>query len=61
MNITALNKGSLGNGIRIETNLNAGDGTAADVLTTIVPLTGGNGDPDITNAIANMGDEQWDW
>jgi phage tail sheath gpL-like len=61
VNITALNKGSLGNGIRIETNLNAGDGNAADVLTTIVQLTGGNGDPDITNAIANMGDEQWDW
>lgn len=61
VNITALNKGTLGNTIRIETRLYADDGDAADILLTIVQPTGGAGDPAITNAISNMGDDQWDW
>jgi phage tail sheath gpL-like len=59
--ITAKNKGTLGNTIRIETRLYADDGIAADDLSVIVQPTGGSGDPTITNAIANMGDDQWDW
>lgn len=61
VNITALNKGTLGNTIRIETKLYGDDGDAADNLLTIVQPTGGAGDPPITNAISNMGDDQWDW
>lgn len=61
VNVTAINKGTLGNSIRIETRLYADDGDAADQLLTIVQPTGGAGDPDITNAISNMGDDQWDW
>ena len=61
VDITALNKGTLGNGIRIETKLYSDDGDAGYQLSTITQMSGGNGDPDITNAIANMGDDQWDW
>jgi phage tail sheath gpL-like len=61
VNVTARNKGTLGNTIRIETRLYADDGDAADMWATIVQPTGGAGDPGITEAIANMGDDQWDW
>ena len=61
VNVTALNKGTLGNTIRIETRLYADDGDAADTLLTIVQPANGAGDPSITNAISNMGDDQWDW
>lgn len=61
VNLTANNKGTLGNTIRIETRYYTDDGAFTDGLVTIVQPTGGAGDPSITNAIAAMGDDQWDW
>jgi phage tail sheath gpL-like len=61
VDITALNKGTLGNTIRIETRLYADDGFAADMFGTIVQMAGGAGDPLLNNTIANLGDDQWDW
>lgn len=61
VNVTARNKGTIGNTMRIETRLYADDGDAADTLLTIVQPTGGAGDPLLTNTIANLGDNQWDW
>lgn len=59
--LTANNAGTLGNSIRIETKMYPDDGELADTLLTITQLTGGAGDPSISTAIANMGDDQWDW
>jgi phage tail sheath gpL-like len=61
VNVTALNKGTLGNTIRIETKLFMDDGDTADQLCTIVQLSGGAGDPLLDNTIAVLGDDQWDW
>lgn len=61
VNITALNKGTLGNSIRIETRYFADDGEFTDNLVTVVQLTTGAGDPSITTAISNMGDDPWHW
>ncbi|MGZ6199186.1 MAG: hypothetical protein ACXWNL_16240 [Vulcanimicrobiaceae bacterium] len=61
VNVTALNKGTLGNSIRIETKLYMDDGDAADQFCTIVQPTGGAGDPLLDNTIAALGDGQWDW
>ncbi len=61
VNVTAVNSGTLGNTIRIETRYYADDGDFTDRMTTIVQPTGGAGDPSITNAIANMGDDWWHW
>lgn len=59
--ITANNKGTLGNTIRVETRLIADDGATADTLFTLVQPTGGAGDPTITAALTNTGDLQFDW
>jgi phage tail sheath gpL-like len=61
VNLTANNKGTLGNSCRVETRYYTDDGAFTDSLVTIVQPTGGAGDPSITNAIAAMGDDQWDW
>jgi phage tail sheath gpL-like len=59
--LTANNKGTIGNGIRIETHLNADDAWAADTLLTIVQMSNGVGDPSITTALVNLGDDLWDF
>ena len=61
VNVTALNKGTLGNTMRIETRLYMDEGGTTDALLTIVQPTGGAGDPLLTNTISNLGDDQWDW
>lgn len=61
VNVTALNKGTLGNSIRIETQLFADDDSSANTLCTIVQPSGGAGDPLLDNTIAVLGDDQWDW
>ncbi len=59
--LTANNAGTLGNTIRVETKMYPDDGDLTDQLLNITQLTNGAGDPSITTAIANMGDDQWDW
>ena len=61
VNITALNKGTLGNTIRIETQLYGDDDPLANTLCTIVQPASGAGDPLLDNTIAALGDDQWDW
>jgi phage tail sheath gpL-like len=61
VNLVANNKGLLGNTIRVEQRYYADDGDFTTSMVTIVQPTGGAGDPTIDNAIANMGDDQWDW
>ncbi len=61
VNLTANNKGTLGNTIRLETRYYADDGAFTGGLVTIVQPTGGTGDPSIDTAIANLVDDQWDW
>jgi phage tail sheath gpL-like len=60
VNFTALGKGTYGNEIPIMLNINAGDETPAGVGTTIVAMTGGAGNPDISPAIAAMGSTQYE-
>lgn len=59
--LTAVNAGTLGNTIRVETRLYPDDGSYADALLTITQPTGGATDPSITDALAGLGDELWDW
>jgi len=59
--LTANNGGTIGNGIRIETRHNPGDGWLADTQLVISQFSGGAGDPSITNAIAALGDDLWDF
>jgi phage tail sheath gpL-like len=61
VNLTANNKGTLGNTILILPKFYADDGDFSQQLLTIVQMSGGAGDPSITNAIAAMGDGQFDW
>lgn len=61
VNVTANNKGTLGNSIRIETRMYADDGDLTDAMLTIVQLVNGAADPDTANAMANLGDDLWDW
>jgi phage tail sheath gpL-like len=55
VNITARNKGEAGNGIDIRLGY-FGEALPAGLIATIVAATGGTGNPDITDAIAALGD-----
>ena len=59
--LTALNAGTLGNSIGVLTRMYQDDGPLADTILTLSAMTGGVGDPSITNGITNMGNELWDW
>jgi phage tail sheath gpL-like len=61
VNLTARNKGTLGNGIRIETRMLRDDSELADEILLITQMSGGSGDPLITNAISGLGDDLWDF
>lgn len=61
INLTAKHKGTLGNTIAIDFGTITDDGVAARTLITITPMAGGTGDPDLTAAFANLGDEEFDW
>lgn len=56
VNITAKHKGESGNDIDLRVNY-FGESTPAGLTTTIVDMTGGTGNPDITTALAALGDE----
>lgn len=59
--ITARHKGALGNKIKIDIDLIGDESTLAADLLTIVQPTGGSGDPEMEDALANLGDDEFDW
>jgi phage tail sheath gpL-like len=52
-------KGLTGNGLDFRINYESGDVTPAGLTLTTIAVTAGAGDPDLTAAIAAMGDQQW--
>jgi phage tail sheath gpL-like len=64
VNITARNKGLAGNDIDIRLNYGgaaAGEAIPAGITATIVAMTGGATNPTLTTALANLGDEPFDF
>lgn len=62
--LKARQKGAFGNNIPVEINMNgtdAGETTPAGITVTIAKMTGGSGDPDLTDKLANMGDREFDF
>lgn len=59
VNMTFRWKGETGNYIDIRVNYYTGEELPTGLTTTIVAMTGGTTNPDIADAIAVMGDEQW--
>ncbi len=61
--LTARHAGALGNDITVLPNyrgLMGGEETPAGLSLTITPMSGGTGAPDLANAIAALGDEEYD-
>lgn len=58
--VTARHKGELGNDLDIRFNY-AGEAMPASLTATIVAMAGGTSNPDLTNTIAAMGDEWYNW
>jgi len=61
---TARQKGAFGNNIPVEINMmgaDAGETTPAGITTAIVAMSGGAGDPDLTEKLANLGDREYDF
>ena len=54
--ITALNAGTLGNGVKLEVSRNDGETLPAGITVAIVQSTGGATDPDVADAIAVLSD-----
>lgn len=64
VNITARNKGAAGNDIDIRLNYGGaanGEATPSGITVTVVAMTGGATNPSLTNALANLGDEPFDF
>lgn len=64
VNVTARHKGTLGNAIKLQLNYRGSAGgelTPAGVAVAIVAMSGGATDPTLTTALANMGDEEYDF
>lgn len=64
VNLTARNKGAGGNDIDVRMNFggtSAGESTPAGITVTIVAMTGGATNPTLTTALANLGDEPFDF
>lgn len=62
--LTAKHKGIIGNDIQIALNLGGdanGEATPAGITLAITAMASGTGVPDISDAIANIGDEQFDF
>lgn len=62
--LTAKNKGAHGNGIDLRLNYQGsagGESTPAGLGITLTAMTGGAGAPDMTNALANLGDRTFDF
>ena len=61
VDLTARHKGTCGNSIYLDTDYYGTEGPMAAALFTITQMSGGTGDPDFTSALANLGDEEFDW
>jgi len=61
VDLVAKHKGTAGNSIRVETNLYGTDGPVSSQILTITQPIGGSGDPVIATALANLGDEEFDF
>lgn len=62
--LTALNKGSAGNEIDVRLNYlgtSGGETTPAGLSVAITPMSGGSVNPSLNEAIANLGDEPFDF
>lgn len=62
--LTAKNKGAHGNGIDIRLNYQGsagGEATPAGLVLTFTPMGTGAGSPDLTDALANLGDQTFDF
>jgi len=59
VNLTARHKGQAGNMIDVRLNYNSGEQTPAGVAATVTALSGGTSNPDITAALAALGDVQY--
>jgi phage tail sheath gpL-like len=62
--LTALHKGLEGNDINVAVNYGgslAGETMPAGLTLTFEPMAGGAGTPDLNNAIANMGDDPFEY
>jgi phage tail sheath gpL-like len=59
VNLTARHKGVSGNAIDVRLNYNTGEALPAGVAATITALSGGTSNPDIDDAIAALGDVQY--
>lgn len=61
IDLTARHKGTIGNSIYLDTNYYGDEGPLAAKLFTFTQMSGGTGDPDVTSALANLGDDEYDW
>lgn len=59
IDITAKNKGTLGNGIDIRLNYFSGEKLPVNLTAAITPMAGGSGDPDFDEIIGVLPDEQF--
>jgi phage tail sheath gpL-like len=62
--VTAKNKGALGNDLLLQMNAKGaagGESTPAGLTVTVGAMSGGTATPSLTNAIAAMGDEEYDF
>lgn len=59
VNITARNKGECGNDIDLRANYYFGERTPAGLALTFVAMTGGSANPDVADALAAIGDDQY--
>lgn len=59
--LTAKHKGLAGNSLRIEPVYRPGENPTSAKIMTVVQFSGGDGDPDITSALAALGDDEFDW
>lgn len=59
--LTAFHKGVQGDSIRLDTNFYGGEGPTSTKVLQLTQLTGGTGDPLLSTAISNLGDDEFDW
>ncbi|MFZ4807470.1 MAG: phage tail sheath subtilisin-like domain-containing protein [Hyphomicrobiaceae bacterium] len=61
VDLTARHKGTLGNDVIIEAGVVTEDGPLGADLLTVTAMANGAGDPTIASALANLGDDEFDW
>lgn len=61
VDLTARHKGAQGNNILIDVGLVTEEGLLGTDLLTITAMSGGDGDPDFSTALGNLGDDEFDW